>query len=49
MWIEVGEQGLGTLVFCFLPGGLKKCFQMPLPDLKQNQGELKKKNNGCQK
>lgn len=37
------EQGLEILVFCFLPAGLKKCFWILLPDLKQKQGKLKKK------
>lgn len=38
-------QGLEILVFCFLPAGLKKCFWILLPDLKQNQEteERKKK------
>ena len=39
MWIKVLEQGLDILVLCFLPRGLKKLFWMPLPALKQNQGE----------
>lgn len=42
MWIEVVERGLDILVLCFLPVGLKSCFTMSLPDLKQNQGKLKK-------
>lgn len=43
MWIKVVEPGLDLLVLCFLPVGLKNCFTMSLPDLKQNQGKLKKK------
>lgn len=43
MWIEVVELGLDLLVLCFLPVGLKNCFTMSLPDLKQNQGKLNKK------
>lgn len=37
------EQGLGILVFCLLLVKLKKCFWILLPELKQNQGKLKKK------
>lgn len=42
-----GRTGIDILIFCFLPVELMKCLWMPLPDLKQNQGKLKKKNIGC--
>lgn len=37
------EQQLNILVFRFLLVRLKKCFWILLPELKQNQGKLKKK------
>lgn len=45
MWIEVVKQGLDILVLCFLPVGLKKSFWVALPDLKENQGTLKRKKS----